>query len=93
MASEPVETTNMSAGSDALSSSATRQSRVRKREDAIISAGRQVFTSHGYAKATMAMIAREAGVADGTLHGSIFLHAITSHPSWKNAVSLKCYRY
>jgi len=68
MASEPAETTNMAAGSDALSSSSTRQSRVRKREDAIISAGRSIFTAHGYAKATMAMIAREAGVADGTLY-------------------------
>jgi AcrR family transcriptional regulator len=68
MASEPVETTNMATGSDAMSSSNTRQSRVRKREGAIISAGRSVFTTHGYAKATMAMIAREAGVADGTLY-------------------------
>ena len=68
MASEPVETTQLAASSDALSSSETRQSRVRKREGAIIAAGRQVFTTHGYAKATMAMIAREAGVADGTLY-------------------------
>jgi len=68
MASEPVETTQLAAGSDAMSSSTTRQSRVRKREDAIISAARNVFTEHGYAKATMAMIAREAGVADGTLY-------------------------
>lgn len=68
MASEPVETTQLAAGSDALSSSRTRQSRVQEREDAIISAGRSVFTTHGYAKATMAMIAREAGVADGTLY-------------------------
>ena len=68
MASESVETTNMAAGSDALSSSTTRQSRVRRREGAIISAARSVFTVHGYAKATMAMIAREAGVADGTLY-------------------------
>ena len=68
MASEPVETTQLAAGSDAMSSSTTRQSRVRKREDAIISAARAVFTAHGYAKATMAMIAREAGVADGTLY-------------------------
>jgi AcrR family transcriptional regulator len=58
----------MAARSDALSFSTTRQSRVRKREDAIISAARQVFTTHGYGKATMAMIAREAGVADGTLY-------------------------
>lgn len=68
MASEPVETRNMAAGSDALSSPNTRQSRVRKREDAIISAARIIFTQHGYAKATMAMIAREAGVADGTIY-------------------------
>lgn len=73
MASEPVETTQLAAGSDAMSSSTsssakTRQSRVRKREDAIISAARRVFTEHGYAKATMAMIARDAGVADGTLY-------------------------
>jgi AcrR family transcriptional regulator len=68
MASEPAETKYMAASSDALSSSTTRQSRVRKREDAIISAARQVFTTHGYGKATMAMIAREAGVADGTLY-------------------------
>ncbi|MEP3654343.1 MAG: TetR/AcrR family transcriptional regulator [Litorimonas sp.] len=58
----------MATGSDAMSSSNTRQSRVRKREGAIISAGRSVFTTYGYAKATMAMIAREAGVADGTLY-------------------------
>ncbi len=69
MASEPVETTQLAAGSDVLSSpNVTRQSRVRKREDAIISAARHVFTTHGYVKATMAMIAREAGVADGTLY-------------------------
>ncbi len=72
MASEPAETTNLAAGSDALlpstATSNTRQSRVRKREDAIIAAGRHVFTTHGYARATMAMIAREAGVADGTLY-------------------------
>lgn len=68
MASEPAETTNMAASSDALSSSTTRQSRVRKREGTIISAARHVFTTHGYGKATMAMIAREAGVADGTLY-------------------------
>lgn len=72
MASEPVETTQMAAGSDAPSPSAafsnTRQSRVRKREDEIISAARNIFTTHGFAKATMAMIARDAGVADGTLY-------------------------
>jgi len=68
MASEPAETTHMAASSDALSSPKTRQSRVRKREDAIISAARNVFTTLGYGKATMAMIARDAGVADGTLY-------------------------
>ena len=68
MASDSVETRHMAAESDDLSPSTTRQSRVRKREDAIISAARSVLTTHGYAKATMAMIAREAGVADGTLY-------------------------
>lgn len=68
MASEPAETRNLAARSDAISYPKTRQSRVRKREGGIISAARLVFISHGYAKATMAMIAREAGVADGTLY-------------------------
>ena len=68
MASGPVETKHMAAPPDALSPSSTRQSRVREREAAIITAARGVFSTHGYAKATMAMIAREAGVADGTLY-------------------------
>lgn len=68
MASEPAETKNMAARSDAISSFTTRQSRVRKREGAIVSSARQIFITHGYAKATMAMIARDAGVADGTLY-------------------------
>lgn len=71
MASGPAETKQMAAAPDALLSSqipSTRQSRVKEREDAIITAARGVFSTHGYAKATMAMIARDAGVADGTLY-------------------------
>ena len=71
MASGPVETKHMSAAPDAMSTqpaSSTRQSRVRERESRIITAARGVFSAHGYGKATMAMIAREAGVADGTLY-------------------------
>lgn len=72
MASEPVETTQAATGTDAMSppvsSSGTRQSRVRQKEDEIISAARHMFIAHGYARTTMAMIAREAGVADGTLY-------------------------
>jgi len=71
MASGPAETKHMAAAPDALlppQTPSTRQSRVKEREDAIITAARGVFSTHGYAKATMAMIAREAGVADGTLY-------------------------
>lgn len=72
MASGPAETTQAATDSDALSSSnptpQTRQTRVRRREGAIISAARNMFVTHGYAGTTMAMIAREAGVADGTLY-------------------------
>ncbi len=71
MASGPVKTKQLAAAPDALSfppASSTRQSRVKEREDAIIAAAQNVFSAHGYAKATMAMIARDAGVADGTLY-------------------------
>lgn len=71
MASGPVETVNLAAAPDALSTlptSSTRQSRVREREAVIIRAAHSVFSTHGYGKATMAMIAREAGVADGTIY-------------------------
>ncbi len=72
MASEPAETTQAAADFDAMSSSktspSTRQTRVRRREGAIISAARNMFVTHRYAGTTMAMIAREAGVADGTLY-------------------------
>lgn len=71
MASGPAKTNQMAAGFDALSTHpapTTRQFRVRQREDAIIAAARGVFSNHGFAKATMAMIAREAGVADGTIY-------------------------
>jgi len=46
----------------------TRQGRVRQRETRIIAAARQIFLARGFSGATMAMIAREAGVADGTLY-------------------------
>ena len=76
MASGPDEMTNVTSGSgatslaggSALGSSKTRQSRVRLREDAIVSAARDMFIAHGYSGTTMAMIARAAGVADGTLY-------------------------
>ncbi len=71
MASGPAETTQSASGSDAMSLSRpaqTRQSRVRQKEGAIVSAAREIFITNGYARTTMAMIAREAGVADGTLY-------------------------
>jgi len=71
MASGPVKTTKMAAAPDALltaASPSTRQSRVQERVGVIITAARGVFSQHGYGKATMAMIAREASVADGTLY-------------------------
>ena len=77
MASGPAETKQMAAAPDALLSSqfpSTRQSRVKEREDAIITAARGIFSTHGYAKATMAMIARDAGVADGTLYTLSLIH-------------------
>lgn len=71
MASRPAGQQNNAAGADAMSSapqSNTRQSRVRRKEDAIIAAARDMFVEHGYSGTTMAMIARQAGVADGTLY-------------------------
>lgn len=71
MASGPAKTKKLAATPDALSNpsqTTTRQSRVRAREGEIIAAARGVFSTKGYAKATMAMIAREAKVADGTLY-------------------------
>lgn len=73
MASEPVETKQTASDFDALSTPTpelgkTRQSRVRQKESLIIAAARDMFIESGYAKTTMAVIARKAGVADGTLY-------------------------
>jgi len=71
MASGPAGQHNNATGPDAMSSAShpgTRQSRVRRKEDAIIAAARDMFVEHGYSGTTMAMIARQAGVADGTLY-------------------------
>lgn len=46
----------------------TRQEKVADREIAILEAASAVFNEKGYAKASMAEIARRAGVADGTLY-------------------------
>jgi len=46
----------------------TRKERVADREIAILSAATSIFDDKGYAKASMAGIARAAGVADGTLY-------------------------
>lgn len=46
----------------------TRREKVEQREDAIIEAARRIFAQRGFAKTTMAEIARHAGVADGTLY-------------------------
>ena len=46
----------------------TRREKVEQREDAIIEAARRTFAQRGFAKTTMAEIARQAGVADGTLY-------------------------
>ncbi len=46
----------------------TRQERVQRKEDAIITAARDMFLKHGFNGTTMAKIARASGVADGTLY-------------------------
>ena len=46
----------------------TRREKVEQREDAIIKAARRTFAQRGFAKTTMAEIARQSGVADGTLY-------------------------
>jgi len=46
----------------------TRRERVEDREVAIVSSARAIFNEKGFAKATMAEIARAAGVADGTVY-------------------------
>lgn len=47
---------------------ATRQERVQRKEDIIITAARNMFMESGFKGATMAQIARASGVADGTLY-------------------------
>ncbi len=47
---------------------ATRRERVQSKEDAIIAAAHKSLTTRGFAKTTMAEIARKAGVAEGTLY-------------------------
>lgn len=46
----------------------TRREKVEQREDAIINAARRTFLAKGFAKTTMAEIARQSGVADGTVY-------------------------
>lgn len=46
----------------------TRRAKVEAREDAIIAVARELFNTKGFAKTTMAEIARESGVADGTVY-------------------------
>ncbi len=48
--------------------SKTRRERVEDREEAIIDAARDIFNEKSFFKATMAEIARAAGVADGTVY-------------------------
>ena len=60
--------TDRDATSPITDNSGTRQSRVRRKEGAIVSAARDMFLQNGYSGTTMAMIARHAGVADGTLY-------------------------
>ena len=48
--------------------SSTRREKVEQREAAIIDAARRIFTDRGFAKTTMAEIARQSGVADGTVY-------------------------
>jgi len=48
--------------------SKTRREKVADREIAILEAAGSVFNAKGYTKASMAEIARAAGVADGTLY-------------------------
>lgn len=46
----------------------TRRVRVEEKEQAIIAAAREVFTRHGFDGAKVADIARQAGVAEGTVY-------------------------
>lgn len=51
-----------------MASTETKRERLEAREARIIKAARKIFLKHGYQGAKMAMIAQEAGVADGTLY-------------------------
>ena len=46
----------------------TRREKVEQKEDAIVEAARRIFMEKGFAKTTMAEIARQSGVADGTVY-------------------------
>ena len=46
----------------------TRREKVERREEAIVAAARRMFLARGFARTTMAEIARQAGVADGTIY-------------------------
>ncbi|NOX83305.1 MAG: TetR/AcrR family transcriptional regulator [Alphaproteobacteria bacterium] len=50
------------------SPAATRRERVQSKEDAIIAAAHKSLVARGFAKTTMSQIARNAGVAEGTLY-------------------------
>ncbi len=50
------------------SRTATRRERVQSKEDAIITVAHKMLAAQGFAKTTMSEIAREAGVAEGTLY-------------------------
>ena len=51
-----------------LVESRTRREKVEDREYAIVTAARQMFNERGYAKTTIADIAAQSGVADGTVY-------------------------
>ncbi|NNC36054.1 MAG: TetR/AcrR family transcriptional regulator [Acidimicrobiales bacterium] len=46
----------------------TRREKVEHREETIIEAAREIFNHRGYRKTTMAEIAKQSGVADGTVY-------------------------
>jgi len=46
----------------------TRREKVERKEEAIVDAARRMFLDRGFARTTMAEIARQAGVADGTVY-------------------------
>jgi len=48
--------------------SPTRREKVQQREDAIVNAARRIFLEKSFARTTMAEIARQSGVADGTVY-------------------------